>query len=420
MILLADKSIQFLLLIDALRNTNRENPKTSKQLMQDVELAWTEIFPDEKPATLSPATIGRHIKAMNKSGLYHIQTCKNAKDGYYCDQFLFDSAEFCIIAQALFRSVSLSTKETKVIMEKFLCQTDDLGESFLNTTMQQLQRTAPRRKIQTETLPIFEKIMYAIWKQKQIFFTYNEQEDKQPRTLEEIRQETDFDANHNVYSYYVSPYYLIWEADECYLIANITSKINMQKYNLSHFKISLISSDLSVSNYPTISISKMKEYRRYSMRRTIPEQEAIWERKKLITDKNKLNDLDRRMALIKFSLDRYMRENLFMIHDDSRLVDIKLHFRENFLSTIMNKFNLDRNTIKVYQTEQHFSDGASVFSAVITVQENDGLYMWLMQHGKNVIVADPQSVRENLKKRYVAALEAIREYEDGAGDPIDE
>ena len=34
----ADKSILFLLLIDALKNTNREHPKTTKDLIQDVHI----------------------------------------------------------------------------------------------------------------------------------------------------------------------------------------------------------------------------------------------------------------------------------------------------------------------------------------------------------------------------------------------
>ena len=40
----ADKSILFLLLIDALKNTNREHPKTTKDLIQDVAAAWQELF----------------------------------------------------------------------------------------------------------------------------------------------------------------------------------------------------------------------------------------------------------------------------------------------------------------------------------------------------------------------------------------
>jgi predicted DNA-binding transcriptional regulator YafY len=37
--------------------------------------------------------------------------------------------------------------------------------------------------------------------------------------------------------------------------------------------------------------------------------------------------------------------------------------------------------------------------------------MWLMQQGHKVTVAEPESVRNKLKKRYLAALKAIEENE---------
>ena len=58
----ADMAIKFLLLIDALKQTNRENPKTSKDLILEVESAWNDIFPDTPTKPLSESTIGRHIR----------------------------------------------------------------------------------------------------------------------------------------------------------------------------------------------------------------------------------------------------------------------------------------------------------------------------------------------------------------------
>ena len=44
--------------------------------------------------------------------------------------------------------------------------------------------------------------------------------------------------------------------------------------------------------------------------------------------------------------------------------------------------------------------------------------MWLMQQGNKVTVAEPESVRQNLKQKYLDALSAIEEYEQGPKDPI--
>ena len=123
--------------------------------------------------------------------------------------------------------------------------------------------------------------------------------------------------------------------------------------------------------------------------------------------------------MVQFSLDRYMRENVFMFHDDSPVVDVRLYFKEDFTQTLMAQFNLDRNTIKLYPTGRTFPNGEPIISAIITVQANEGFYMWLMQQGNKVTVAEPESVRQKLKQKYLDALSAIEEYEQGPKDPID-
>ena len=413
---MADKSVQFLLLIDALKNTNREHPKTSKELIKDVQSAWEEIYPDEPPATLSPATIGRQVKAMNKSGLYHIATCKNAKDGYYCDRFSFNAEEFCLIAQALYRSVTLSTKETNKLLNKFYTHTDDLGEGYLGVMLKQLRRTAPRRKTSRETLPIIRSILTAIWKQCKLKFNYYEMNDRDVRNMKQRKDQKTGESK----VYTVSPYYLVWNADDCYLIGHYADHDKKDgKKHLTHFKVSLISSKIFVTNEQCCSIAEMEEYPRYNMRRTIPEFVAVLERKNAVASDEEAECIDKRAALVKFSLDRYMRENLFMFHNDSPLVDVRLYFRKDFIGTLMEQFNLDRRIIKLYPTGRTFSDGAPIISAIITVQDNEGLYMWLMQQGNNVTVAEPAGVRSKLKQRYLDALQTIEEYEHGPKDLID-
>ena len=156
------------------------------------------------------------------------------------------------------------------------------------------------------------------------------------------------------------------------------------------------------------------------MKRTTPEYVAVVERKKTAITNENAKRIDKRAALVRFSLDRYMRENVFMFHDDSPLVDVRLYFREIFAGTLMAQFNLDRRTLKLYPTNRTFSDGEPVISAIITVQDNEGFYMWLMQQGNKVTVAEPESVRQKLKQKYLDALHTIEEYEAGPQDPIDQ
>ena len=412
----ADKSILFLLLIDALKNTNREHPKTTKDLIQDVAAAWQELYPDESPATISPSTVGRHIKAMNKSGLYHIATCKNAKEGYYCDRFTFEAAEFSIIAQALYRSVAISTDETRAILKKFLNNTDDLGEDYLDIMMKQIQRTSPRRMPARATLPVIKTILDAIWAQKKLRFTYYERHD---RDTDNMKKRSDKETGKTI-QYVVSPYYLVWNMDECYLIAHSERHDNANGKRLSHFKVSLIADQAKLTYEPACSIKEMMEYRRYTIKRTIPEYQAMREYAKKASSEEDKHRISNRTALVRFSLDRYMRENLFMFHDDSPLVDIRLYFRKSFLGTLMAQFNLDRYTIKAYPTDRTFPDGEKIISAIITVQANEGLYMWLSLQCNNVMVVEPDSIRSKLKKRLEKSLQAINEYEKGPHDPIDQ
>ena len=397
---MSDKAIQFLLLIDALKDTNPEHPKTSKKLMQDMEAAWQELFPEEPPAALSTTTIGRHIKAMNRSGLYHIATCKNSKDGYYRDSFPFDAAEFSLIAQALYRSVSISAKETETLLGKFFNQTDNLGEEWLEITLKQLRRTAPHRKTSRMTLPIIRVILQAVGKQQKLRFNYYERDDRDVGRMKKRGDEASGQATF----YTVSPYYLVWNRDECYLIAHYPPHDKKSGHRLSHFKISRIADKPRILDEPTLSIEEMMEYPRYAApgnqytgKKATPRQNAD----------------QRKNALTQFSLDRYMRESLFMFRDDSPIVELKLRVREKDIGALLQQFDLDRNALKAYPLQKRTESDGLWYSAVLSVQENEGLYMWLMMQANNVIVIEPESVRQKLKTRLESALQTIRDYESG-------
>ena len=49
-----------------------------------------------------------------------------------------------------------------------------------------------------------------------------------------------------------------------------------------------------------------------------------------------------------------MRENIFMVHYDSPLIDLQLNFRESLQNTILKQFNLNRFKIRAFPTKKYF------------------------------------------------------------------
>lgn len=415
----ADMAIKFLLLIDALQQTNRETPKTSKDLILEVESAWNDIFPDTPTKPLSESTIGRHIRDMNRSGLYHIETCKNAKEGYYRASFPFDAAEFSIMALALHRCTTLSKEDTQAILQKFLHQTDDLGENYLNIVAEQARRTNLRRKTERKMLPIIRKLLLAIWRQQKIRFAYFEWDEHDRSKMKRERDESDG----HLKRYTASPYYLVWNADTLYLIAHApdTDTVSAKGktiHHLSHFKVNLIDDDLQILDEKNLPVTNMKEFFRYFMARTITEEQLAYKRKEGVPMTRE--DKQREIRLVKFSLDRYIREHPGMIQDNSPMIDLRLKFREEFIGTILAELNLNRGAIRAYPLPETEESGERMYSALVTIQESEGLYRWLMQYAGHVTVVEPGIVRRKMRKRLQDAMRDIREYEKGEREPITE
>ena len=123
--------IKDLLIIDALQNSDRDNPKTAREILEEVHRRLIELysedftaFENEEDLTKAvTATISRHVQDMNSTGLYDIKTHRDNKLGYYNategKNFLFTPAEFAVIAIALYRTPSISTEETKELLKKF-------------------------------------------------------------------------------------------------------------------------------------------------------------------------------------------------------------------------------------------------------------------------------------------------------------
>ena len=427
------QNILFLYLIDSLMHTSKDHPKTTKEIEQDIKNYFRESFPDEilddEKAIWSASAIGRAIQSLNRSGLYNIATSKNKKDGYYCEKFDFTAAEFAVIAMTLYRCTSLSVFETRNIIDKFLYRTDDLGQIHLDFLFKQFQRTTMRRKTGRFTLPIISDILLAIATRRKVEFNYYVHDISDSEKLVKIKDKDDKDK-----LFRVSPYFLAYDNDECYLIGHEDGMVNKKgELCLSNFKISLIAklpknereekenddSDwgIIITDKSSVPINKMSEYYRYYMRATTPEFAAAAVKEKII-ESGEMFRLKWESMLSRFSVDRYMRENVYMYHDTSEIIDIKLRFPESFIGQLLSRFNLNPRIIRANPTGTLTSNGEPCYNAIITVQENDGLYLWLMQVSNCVTVLEPNHVRSKLKHRLQAALDSIKCYEEGSKDEI--
>ena len=406
--------VKDLLIIDALQNTDRDNPKTAREIVKEVHKKLYELFhddfpkPEAEPTGAVTATISRHVHDMNLlKELYNIKTHRDTRLGYYNaaegKEFVFTPAEFALIAIALYRTPSISTEETETIIKKFKNLVGITGDMFsyalVNKQIKAWQGI--RRKIYREILPIISELLKAIIEGKQVSFNLYERSAryKGEKVPLQTRKKQRKSAEDITDTFRVSPYFLAWEDDECYLIAysNYPNYDSPEGQQLTHFKISLIA-NLKILEDDIKKLRRLDFYARYAME-PHPFYTDSATRDRLSEIENKLKDDE--SSFKNFSLDRYMREHIYMVTNNASTVDVTIEFDEDFLETILTqltlkqKFEPPANNDKKYRT-------------IMTVQDNDGLYQWLMRYSDKVTVLSPQKVKDKLRKKLEQALENLR------------
>ena len=99
--------IKNLLIVRALLKTDYEAPKTSQQILHEVEGNFKKFFPDEKFAEKT-ATISRHVRDMNQSGLFSIKVHPDNKRGYFNARQILTTAEASVMGAAIYQTASLT------------------------------------------------------------------------------------------------------------------------------------------------------------------------------------------------------------------------------------------------------------------------------------------------------------------------
>ena len=418
------KKVQTLLLLDELMDTDEKHPKNSAELAKAVEKRWEKLTGEKE--TLSEPGIQRQIKDINQSGIMEIETCTNKKRGYYRNDHPLEPSEVAVIAQAVFRTQNLNKKASKRVLQSLQRLTNIAGRQHLDGIMEQLERTTLRRKPQYETiLYAINALLEGIIKHRKVMFNCYVRTELDKTELVLVTEKNSKEPK----KYVVSPYYLVWEDEECYLVCHDPENDTAEGHRLTHYRLSLFA-NVEVLEEATISIGHMIEFYRYAIPYTfkgtgewlpgtmtdgrVPGTRQYWltteeNRKRL--EEGKPPIMSKEEALKLFALDRYVRENVYMYHNDKPPVYIKLFFREDALEDILRRFNLDKKDIAFNRVTSYFSDGEQVCTASVTAQPNEGLYKWLVKQSNEVIVAKPDFVREEVKRRLQVALRGIESYE---------
>ena len=209
--------IKDLLIIEALIQTSLKAPKTSQKILEEVEIKWNKIFPEE-PLTESSTktvTVSRHVCDMNRSGLFNIQVHPDNKRGYYNAKPIFNTGEAGALGAMIYHTSSLCAADKKKLFDKIKSVTDTDGDSIIYGFDRQVKDNP-----KNACLFKIHKICKAVVEGRKIKF--------------ELKQ----DSRPNAESERVtaSPYFIICKDDEFFLTAKDDKSLT-----LTDFKIGLMS-----------------------------------------------------------------------------------------------------------------------------------------------------------------------------------
>ena len=257
-----------------------------------------------------------------------------------------------------------------------------------------------RRKTARRILPTITELLKAIIEDKKITFNLYERSFKS--TDEKVplqkRIKTRKQNEEIVITYKVSPYFLAWENDECYLIGHYPKNDSFDGQQLTHFKIALIE-NLKILDEDNEPLRKIDFYARYAME-SHPYYTDQATKERLAEIENILQEDTRDAQFKNFSLDRYMREHIYMISNNAPTVDVTIEFDNDFLETIFTQL-----TFKQKVAPSATNNGK--WQTIMTVQVNDGLYQWLMRYSDKVKVLGPKKIRNKLRKKFEVALSKL-------------
>lgn len=245
--------------------------------------------------------------------------------------------------------------ELKVLIDavqsaKFLPQadTDKLVEKLCSLSSAAGARTlrlmtipADAKRGDSSTKRAIDAVLTAIRKHRKVHFDY-------VFTDDDLRER----PKHPEGTKPVSPYALIWRKDKYYLIGNYSDDAT-----LSYYRLDRIRSPEILEEEPARSL-----------------QDILG-------------------GNAEYKLREFVRKNVYNKKGES--VMLRLRVLSNGADTVMDSFGDD---VRVRKNE----DGT--LNAVVSVSDSEGLYTWLLHHGREVTVLEPERVRTEMKRRLEAML----------------
>ncbi len=326
---MADNNKLILLqILKIMKKTDEYHPLNTTQIQRRLKSEFgVDPLPDRK-------TITRDIECLEDAD-YSIMRHENHNKGYYMTDQPFEDYELKLLADMVNAAPFLTVIDSSGLVKKLLSLSTHEGESLIKATT---LIDACKKSSDNANKYKLDAVTRAIKNKRKICFQYYEIGKDNTPVLK-----CDLTTGEPKY-YSVSPYYLILNQNEYFLIANPDSHDH-----LTHFRLSML---------------------------------ANWhETKDPIRNPGEIIEHGET-----FDLAEYIRHSVNMWTGE--LVTVQLRCENKLRGEILTRFGKD----------VHFqADGETHFLIYVKVTNNEGFYHWLMGCGANVEVLEPADVRDRIK-----------------------
>ncbi len=318
-----NQKLKLLYLRDFLRQNTDEAHTASVQRMIDY-LASKDVRAERK-------SIYDDIRAINEYGV-EVLYRRGSDGGYYVAQRDFELPELKLLVDAVLSSRFLSPKRSAELIKKIAALSGEHGSELLRRDVV----LAGRLKTTAEDgFANVDAIHEAIQKNSRIAFRY-------------FDWGTDLKKKYREGEYEASPYFLLWDDENYYLIAHT------EKHGLTHYRV-----------------DKMESIR-------------LTGEKRIFTEETK-----------KLDPAAYARESFGMYRGERKR--IKLRFENALAGVVVDRFGRDILPIP---------DGKEHFTLTVDVSVSPNFLGWIAGFGGRASIVFPQSVVDEYRALCRAALEA--------------
>ena len=314
---MAEKNkLKLLYILDIMRKTDEFHPINSTQIAE--KLSAYGISAERK-------SIGRDLACLEDAG-YSIIKCADHNKGWYMTDQAFEDYELKILCDAVGSATFLTERDTRELIKKVKELATAEGEKLIAATG--YLDAGIKTEDKSSKIKI-DNITRAIKAGRQITFQYYEDAPGNKRRLKR-----------DGHVYCVSPYYLVLQNNQYFLICNSDSSDK-----LIHFRLEMIT-NLQVTEEPS----------------------------------RRADELPAHGA--KFDLGAYLRRSQNMWAGE--LVQVQLRCDNYIRDVIRHRFGKQVMMI---------DDGSDHFTVKVEAADNTGLYQWLAEQGTRVTVLGPEAVR---------------------------